>query len=273
MHKLESPASLADATSNTNTLKEVIIDGNALLHSLKNIPETFGQLFILWQIRTMWNQSNVLSGWEEAPAKHNHCCCVDSQQKPQETGSPFYPMMKTREISSTYFCNCGRMINMQNNSKTGKSCLRQQNSAPVWRAAMEWQQNQPLCTRCVHLTKKRTIALYFIVFMQPKITVMRLSSTLRTQMSFYSCCTLPLKCQSHYSCRLEQGVIADSSTYLSWLRCMTKVLSVLFWGFMHLQGVTPLVHSFEEEKWSHWRSWKQNHSFCLHLRLLVWMTL
>ena len=54
-----------------------------------------------------------------------------------------------------------------------------------------------------------------IVFMQPKITVMRLSSTLRTQMSFYSCCTLPLKCQSHYSYRLEQGVIADSSTYLS----------------------------------------------------------
>ena len=44
MHKLESPAALADATSNTNTLKEVIIDGNALLHSLKNIPETFGQL-------------------------------------------------------------------------------------------------------------------------------------------------------------------------------------------------------------------------------------
>ena len=42
MHKLKSPA--ADATSNTNTLKEVIIDGNALLHSLKNIPETFGQL-------------------------------------------------------------------------------------------------------------------------------------------------------------------------------------------------------------------------------------
>ena len=44
MHKLESPAALADATSNTNTLKEVIIDGNALLHSLINIPETFGQL-------------------------------------------------------------------------------------------------------------------------------------------------------------------------------------------------------------------------------------
>ena len=44
MHKVESPAALADATSNTNTLKEVIIDGNALLHSLKNIPETFGQL-------------------------------------------------------------------------------------------------------------------------------------------------------------------------------------------------------------------------------------
>ena len=44
MHKLESPAALADATSNTYTLNEVIIDGNTLLHSLKNIPETFGQL-------------------------------------------------------------------------------------------------------------------------------------------------------------------------------------------------------------------------------------
>jgi hypothetical protein len=42
MHKMENPAVII--TTNRNTLKEVVIDGNAMFHSLNNIPETFGQL-------------------------------------------------------------------------------------------------------------------------------------------------------------------------------------------------------------------------------------
>ena len=49
---------------------------------------------------------------------------------------------------------------------------------------------------------------------------------------------------------------------------MTKVLSVLFWGFMHLQGVTPLVHSFEEEKMKPLKLMKAKPQFLLAFEAL-----
>lgn len=44
MHKLEDPSAITDVDRKTNEEQTVIIDGNALLHSLTSIPETFGQL-------------------------------------------------------------------------------------------------------------------------------------------------------------------------------------------------------------------------------------
>ena len=244
-------------SSNTNTLKEVIIDGNALLHSLKNIPETFGQLtekifhllpqaecihFVIdsYNVKSIKSLERMRRGssqtlvvaWTVNKNPRDWKSFLSNDENKRNfinlllqlwEDDKYAEQLKDREIMFASAEQCTRL--------TSSDRVTTESTIVHSLCSSHEEADNLIILYCFHAAQNNCDE---IVVHSPHTDVFLLLLYFATEMS------KPLFLQTGTGCYrrlINISVLAEMHDK-----------SVIRAIFMHLQGVTPLVHSFKEEK-------------------------